>query len=107
VDGIGRTRIQKEEVELAKYLIERLSGIPSITIYPSEGSIVSFSVKNHHPHDVAQVLSDHGVMVRAGNHCAAPLSTSLHEAGTVRVSFGVGNTKEDIDALLEALKYVG
>ncbi len=104
VDGIGRTKIQKEESELARYLIDRLSESPSITIHPSRGSIVSFSVRNMHPHDVAQGLSDHGVMVRAGNHCAAPLAQSLDPAGTVRVSVGVTTTRADIDYLIDALK---
>jgi len=104
VEMFGRNAIQEKEQELSKMLINGLSELLNVTIFPSAQSIVSFSVENMHPHDVAQYLSDKGIAVRAGHHCAAPLAKLLGPAGTVRVSFGATSTKEDVVALLSALQ---
>lgn len=106
---MGREKMQKAESELTEYLLKRLEEMPTLHISPSapeRTGVVSFTIDNVHPHDVAQVLADRSIAVRAGNHCAAPLAKVINESGTVRVSLGIKNTKEDIDALLEALKYV-
>lgn len=109
VNGIGRENVQKIERDLTAYLIDHLLKMTNVTVFSGSADqigVISFSVHGVHPHDVAQKLADHGIAVRAGNHCAAPLAQKLHESGTVRVSFGHTNTKEEIDAFIEALRYV-
>ena len=104
VEMIGRKKIMEQEKELSSLLIDGLSKMKKVKVFPSSGSIVSFAVDGMHPHDVSQYLSDKGIAVRAGHHCAAPLSKLLDPAGTVRVSFGATSTQEDVTTLLEALK---
>jgi cysteine desulfurase/selenocysteine lyase len=94
---IGFSAIQEHEQAIMQKLHE---GNPSSSIY-------SFSIPGVHPHDVAQILADHGVAVRAGHHCAPHISRSLDPAGVVRVSIGLATTPEDIDQFFAALKYVG
>ena len=68
------------------------------------GGAVSFVVDGIHAHDVGQVLDDHGVAVRVGHHCAWPLHRRLGIAATVRASFALYNTVDEIDALLEGVR---
>jgi cysteine desulfurase/selenocysteine lyase len=67
------------------------------------GALASFVVDGAHPHDVAEILAREGVSVRAGHHCAQPLMRTLGVPATTRASFGVHNTREDVDALIAAL----
>ena len=95
---------EHEEMLTAK-LIGGLRKIEGMTMYgPDAGGdrigVVSFSMKNMHPHDVAQALSEKGICVRAGFHCAAPLARCLHPDGTVRVSIGRETTEEEITRFL-------
>ena len=69
-------------------------------------SVVSFNIKGVHPHDVASLLDLKGICLRAGNHCAQPLMRFLDIDSTCRISFGIYNTKEDVDALVDALKEI-
>lgn len=69
-------------------------------------SVLSFNVKGLHPHDVASLLDAEKICVRAGNHCAQPLLRFLKMDSTIRISFGVYNTKEDIDRLSSALEKI-
>ena len=85
--------------------------LPFITIYGSKtmdnrSSVISFGVKDVHPHDVATILDNYGVAVRAGHHCAQPLMKYLGVNSTSRASFYFYNTFEEIDTLVEALKNV-
>lgn len=108
-------RLDMNEVEdhdrrLVSYTISQLQHIDQITIVgPTDhkriGS-VAFLYEGVHPHDVAQILDSEGVAVRSGHHCTMPLHTKFHWAGTVRVSFQVYNTTEDIDVLITALQKV-
>lgn len=111
LQALELTNVRKHESELRDILLQELERLPSVTVYGPQATgeaigIVSFSVQGVHPHDVAQILADHGVAVRAGYHCAAPLARCLHEAGTVRVSFGVYSSRQDIDKLLLGLRLV-
>ena len=104
--GIGRARIRAHEQELAIYAHERLGRINSLRIFGKakhKGAILSFTMENAHPHDVATVIDRHGVAVRAGTHCAMPLLQRFGVTATCRASFGLYNTREEVDALADAL----
>jgi cysteine desulfurase / selenocysteine lyase len=103
---LGRGNIRAHEEKLLHYAQERLSKLNSIRIFgeaPGKGGIISFEVKNAHAHDVATVLDRYGVAVRAGTHCAQPLLARYGVTSTCRASFGLYNTLEEVDALVEAL----
>jgi cysteine desulfurase/selenocysteine lyase len=114
MDGIGRERIAAHEADLTAYAHERLSAINSLCIFgnaPGKGAIVSFELQGIHAHDVSMVIDRQGVAVRAGTHCAQPLLKRFGVTSTCRASFGMYNTRAEIDVLAEALekarKYFG
>ncbi len=95
------------ESELSTYLYSELSNIMGINIISVPNSpICSFTMLNVHPHDIASDLGELGVCVRAGYHCAQPLHEKLGSKGTVRVSIGIYNTKNDIDVFVQKLSEV-
>ncbi len=107
VQDIGRDAIAAHEAELADYAHECLSTIESVRIIgnaPGKGAIVSFEVQGIHAHDVAMVIDRSGVAVRAGTHCAQPLLKRFGVTSTCRASFGMYNTKGEIEILVEALE---
>lgn len=108
LESLGMANVQAYEDELVRYAVQRLSEFDDIRIYgPKErGGLVSFNVEGVHPHDVATILDREGVAVRAGHHCAQPLMRWLDVPATVRASFYVYNTPEDVDALVRALRSV-
>jgi cysteine desulfurase / selenocysteine lyase len=104
--GIGRTRIHAHELALSRYAHERLSRLNSLQIYgraKGKGGIIAFNMRGAHAHDVATVLDQCGVAVRAGTHCAQPLLARFGVSATCRASFALYNTFEEIDKLAEAL----
>jgi len=106
MESLGRERIAAHEAMLGAYAKERLSRINSLRIYgdaPGKGAIVAFDMKGAHPHDVATVIDRAGVAVRAGTHCAMPLLARYGVTATCRASFGLYNTREEVDRLAEAL----
>lgn len=109
VSEIGFDAMHQHESELLKVAYERLSEFPGMTIYgpPIErrGAILSFTMDGAHPEDLAQLLDRKGVFVRHGHHCTMPLHDSLNVRATVRVSFGVYNTLDDVDRLISALHF--
>ena len=101
--------IQKHETELTAYALKKLSNISDLTIYgPKESyertGVISFNLKNIHPHDLATALDLNGIEVRAGHHCAQPLMESLQTESTVRASLSIYNSKDDIDKLVSSLQ---
>ncbi|EOZ4055354.1 cysteine desulfurase [Staphylococcus pseudintermedius] len=108
IESIGFDAIHEHEQALTTYAYEQMSQIEGIDIYgPSKdkrAGIITFNLKDVHPHDVATVLDTEGVAVRAGHHCAQPLMKWLNVSSTARASFYIYNTKEDIDQLVEGLK---
>jgi cysteine desulfurase/selenocysteine lyase len=104
--SIGPDAIRAHEDRLVRYAHERLGAINSLRIFGKardKGAIVSFEMKGAHAHDVATVIDRYGVAVRAGTHCAMPLLQRYGVTSTCRASFGLYNTREEVDSLAEAL----
>jgi cysteine desulfurase/selenocysteine lyase len=102
----GQERIAAHEQDLLDYATARLAGIPGLTIIgtaPAKCSLVSFAVDGIHPHDLGTVLDSRGIAVRTGHHCAMPVMEFFGVPATTRASFGLYNTREEVDALHEAL----
>nr|WP_319388983.1 cysteine desulfurase [uncultured Cohaesibacter sp.] len=106
IDSIGRERIVAHEESLRAYAHDKLGSINSLRILGQareKGAIVSFALDGIHAHDVSMVIDRSGVAVRAGTHCAQPLLTRYGVTSTCRASFGLYNTKAEIDVLADAL----
>ena len=106
VNSVGKARIRRHERELVRYAHERLGALNSLRIIGNaaeKGPIVSFEMKGAHPHDVATIIDRAGIAVRAGTHCVMPLLARYGVTATCRASFGMYNTKAEVDALVEAL----
>ncbi len=108
VDGIGLDRIHAHETALVTQTRDALAKLNSVNVFgPADSAgIVSFAVEGVHPHDVATILDEGNVAIRAGHHCAQPLMDSLGVAATARASFGVYNSAADIDALVKGIERV-
>jgi cysteine desulfurase/selenocysteine lyase len=109
LNSIGMEKIHQMEQDLLEYALKRIQEIQQLTIFgpksiEDHGAIISFSVTGIHPHDLATILGEQGVCVRAGNHCAQPLMEFLNVPATTRISLYFYNTKEDIDAFIEGVK---
>lgn len=109
LNSIKMSEIQHHEQELRKYAIQELKKIDGITIYneTAEAGIIAFNLKDVFAQDLATLLNSKGIAVRSGNHCAKILKNQINEIATVRASFYFYTTKEDIDALVAALKEGG
>jgi cysteine desulfurase/selenocysteine lyase len=108
LNEVGLDNIAEHEHKLAAYALEKLSAVEGMTIYgpldaAKRAGLITFNIKDVHPHDVATVLDAEGIAVRAGHHCAQPLMRWLNASATARASFYLYNTKEDIDKLVEGL----
>jgi cysteine desulfurase/selenocysteine lyase len=106
VNSIGKARIRAHESGLVGYAHERLRALNSIRIFghaKDKGPIVAFEMKGAHPHDVATIIDRAGVAVRAGTHCVMPLLARYGVTATCRASFGLYNTREEVDSLARAL----
>ncbi|OYX75601.1 MAG: cysteine desulfurase [Rhizobiales bacterium 32-66-11] len=104
--SLGRERIEAHERDLSAYAHEVLGAMNSLRIIGTaagKGAIISFEMKNAHPHDVATVLDRYGVAVRAGTHCAQPLLARYETTATCRASLALYNTRADVDRLAAAL----
>jgi cysteine desulfurase/selenocysteine lyase len=107
VTSIGKDKIRAHEHELVKYAHDRLGGINSLRILgnaKNKGPIVSFEMKGAHPHDIATVIDREGVAVRAGTHCVMPLLARYGLTASCRASFGLYNSKTEVDSLAAALE---
>jgi cysteine desulfurase/selenocysteine lyase len=108
MESLGREAIAAHEESLRAYAHERLSAINSLRIIgnaPGKGAIFSFELAGIHAHDVSTMIDRRGVAVRAGTHCAQPLLARFGVTSTCRASFGLYNTREEVDALADALDY--
>ncbi len=107
LEKIGIDNIEKHEKELLNYATEILGNNNSINIVgnpKNKGGVISFTIEGVHPHDIATILDEDGVAIRAGHHCCQILHQKLGLPATARVSFGVYNTKEDIDQLDKSIE---
>ena len=108
LNEFGINKIIKHEHELKEYLIDKLKKIDNIIIYNEKttGSIVTFNIKNIFSQDLAIYLDKYQICVRSGNHCSKILNEALGVENTCRISFGLYNTKEEIDILINTLKNI-
>ena len=109
MDNIGLSKIAEYEVDLLKYATQRLSGIEGLNFIgtaPGKVSVLSFTMECAHPHDIATIIDQNGVAVRAGHHCAQPLMERFDIPSATRASFGLYNTREDVDILASSLEKV-
>jgi cysteine desulfurase/selenocysteine lyase len=109
LEALGMDRVRAAEAELTGYALKRLGEVQGLRVYgPAElehrGGVVSFTLGSVHPHDVAQVLDEEGIAVRAGHHCTMPLHRRLGVPATTRASFSVYSTADEVDALVAGLE---
>jgi cysteine desulfurase/selenocysteine lyase len=106
MEGVGREAIRAHEADLALYAHERLSELNSVRIFghaTGKAAIVAFEMEGAHAHDVSTIIDREGIAVRAGTHCAQPLLARFGVTSTCRASFGLYNTRAEVDALAKAL----
>ncbi|PSP56697.1 cysteine desulfurase [Halobacteriales archaeon QS_1_67_19] len=108
LEDIGMESVQRHEERLAEYALDRMAEFDDIEVYgPTEptdrGGLVSFNLDGVHAHDLASIMNDHAVAIRAGDHCTQPLHDKLGVAASARASFYVYNSTDEVDALLEAV----
>ena len=108
IADIGMANVEAHEHELIEYAWTQLLELPDLTIWgppPAQRSgALSFSISGIHPHDIASILDEDGVCVRAGHHCTQPLHARFGLDATARASFSVYNTKDDVDRLIDGLR---
>jgi cysteine desulfurase/selenocysteine lyase len=104
---LGMENVQAHEDLLTEYAYDRLTAFDDVTVYgppgDDRGGLVAFNVDGVHAHDLSSILNDYGVAIRAGDHCTQPLHDKLGAAASARASFYVYNTREEVDALVEAV----
>jgi cysteine desulfurase / selenocysteine lyase len=109
LEAVGLEAIEQHEHGLAGYALDRLGEIPGVTLYgpPADrrAGIVSFNVEGIHPHDVAQILDQDAIAIRAAHHCCQPLMRRLDVAATNRASFYLYNTTDDVDRLATGVRH--
>jgi cysteine desulfurase/selenocysteine lyase len=111
VSAIGMDNVAAHEHELVTYALEQLAGVDGVRIIgpatpENRGATIAFTVAGVHPHDVAQILDEQGIAVRAGHHCARPVCVRYGIPATTRASFGIYTTVDEIDALVAGLQKV-
>lgn len=109
LEQAGMAAVRKHEEELTGYALERLAEVPELTVFgPSDlserGGVLSFTLADIHAHDLATILDEEGVAVRAGHHCAKPLMRTLGVPATTRASLYLYNTREDVNRLEGGLR---
>ncbi|MBI4079306.1 MAG: cysteine desulfurase [Candidatus Levybacteria bacterium] len=111
LNSTGIENVLKHEIMLIKYALEQLKNMQELTIYGStnarkRGGVISFNLKGIHPHDVAQILGEMEICIRAGHHCAMPLHNRLGIPASARISFYIYNEEQDIDKFVNGLQKV-
>lgn len=109
LEEVGMDNIHAHEKKLTERALRQLKEIPGLRIIGPEttenrGGAISFTVEGVHPHDLGQILDDHGVSIRVGHHCAWPLHRACGAQSTARASFYLYNTEEEVDKLVDAIK---
>lgn len=107
IENIGLEKIASYENELLDYAMNQLNEIPDIHFYglsPEKVAVISFNIGTIHPYDVGVILDHLGIAVRTGHHCAQPIMQKFGIPGTIRASFALYNTKEEIDTFIKGVK---
>jgi cysteine desulfurase/selenocysteine lyase len=107
MESIGIGNLIKHEDEIKNYALEKLRKINSVKIIgnpKNKAGVIAFTIQGIHPHDIATILDDDGVAIRAGHHCCQILHEKLNLTATARASIGVYNNKDDIDILCKAIE---
>jgi len=107
MQSIGIENLINHEKKLTNYALDKLKTINSVKLVgnpKNKAGVISFTIKGIHPHDIATILDEDGVAIRAGHHCCQILHEKLNLTATARVSFGIYNTKEDVDILCKAIE---
>jgi cysteine desulfurase/selenocysteine lyase len=109
LEKVGMDKIRAHEKQLTQYALEKLRDLVEVVTYgPPDAEqrtgLISFTFSDIHPHDLATIFDQEGIAIRAGHHCAMPLHKKLGLTATARASFHLYNTREDVDALIRALK---
>ena len=106
LEGIGQDAVAAHEQELLEYATEMVGKVPGVRLVGTareKAGILSFVLEGVHPHDLGTVLDHEGVAIRSGHHCAMPLMDALGLPATARASFGMYNTRAEVDALVEGI----
>jgi cysteine desulfurase/selenocysteine lyase len=107
LSSLGMDAIAAHEHEITEYALERLEEVPGVKLFgpdaDQKGGVAAFTLDGVHPHDVAQILDQDGIAVRAGHHCAQPLHEKFGLPATSRASFYLYNTKEEVDLLVNGI----
>lgn len=108
LSALGMDNVQAHEHALLEYALQRLAEVPGLTLYGPDashkGAVTTFTLRDIHPHDLAQMLDSEGIAIRAGHHCAMPLHDCLGIQASARASFYLYNTPAEVDALIDALR---
>lgn len=109
LNKLGMESVREHEIEIVEYALKRFAELDDATVYGpldarKRGGVISFNLDGVHPHDIGQILNDAGIAIRAGHHCCQPLMRTFDLWGTARASFYIYNTKDEVDALFDALK---
>jgi cysteine desulfurase/selenocysteine lyase len=109
LQGLGMDAVREHEADITQYCIDRLGAVDGVTVYgpkdaAERGGAVTFNYGELHPHDLSQVLDQHGIAIRAGHHCAQPLMKWMGVVATARASFYLYNRKDEVDALIDGIR---
>jgi cysteine desulfurase/selenocysteine lyase len=108
LEGLGMDNVREHEIEVTTYALAKLNEMGAIVYGPRDararGGVVSFGLEEVHPHDMATIVDQEGLCIRAGHHCAQPLMRCLGVPATARASFYIYNTVDEVDALIAALE---
>jgi cysteine desulfurase/selenocysteine lyase len=108
LEDLGMDVVREHEIALTQYAIDRLRETEGVTVFgppdaTEKGGAVAFNYRDLHPHDLSQVLDQHGIAIRAGHHCAQPLMRRLDTVATARASLYLYNTEDEVDALIDGI----
>jgi cysteine desulfurase/selenocysteine lyase len=109
VQGVGLEAIEAHEADLLRYATEAMQRIPGLTVIGTareKAGVLSFVLDGVHPHDIGTVLDREGIAIRTGHHCAQPVMDRFKLPATARASFGLYNTRGEVDALIRAIHKV-
>jgi cysteine desulfurase/selenocysteine lyase len=109
LNSLGMENIAEYEHELLRYATEKVSAISGVRLIGTakeKAGVLSFVMEGVHPHDIGTILDQQGIAIRTGHHCAQPVMQRFGVDATARASFGLYNTKEEIDALVKGIHKV-